>query len=260
MADIGTTETNLKSLSNENTKLDASVKDTHTSLQSVQINNHKSLNQIKYWEAQTFNVKRHQKITERTPLSDELQEATLAMNDAQSIHDTASSETKSSEETLKNADNIVIQKQKELSNQTENLPKLKGRLTLEQLLVKHGQATIESIREAMNAASDDIKGEFQSALEKEMALLSQDQAKANKTQDLVNNSIPRAKASLSEAITNRDAAGKALNIKIKAKGSATKKLTEALASHGRSTDQLSQFDKSMEKMFHEYLGMLPETL
>ena len=260
MADIGTAETNLKSLSNENTKLDESVKDARTSLQSVQANNHKSLNQIKYWEAQTFNVKRHQKITERTPLSDELQEATLAMNDAQSIHDTASSETKSAEETLKNADDIVVQKQKELSTQTENLPKLKGRLTLEQLLVKHSQATIESIREAMNAASDDIKGEFQSALEKEMALLSQDQAKANKTQDLVNNSIPRAKASLSEAITNRDAAGKALNIKIKAKDSATKKLTEALASHGRSTDQLSQFDKSMEKMFHEYLGMLPETL
>jgi len=260
MADIKTAETNLQSLSNENTKLDASVKDAHTILQSTQAKNHKSLHQIKYWEAQAFNVKRHQKNTERTPLSDGLQELTLAMNNAQSIHDTASNETQSADETLKNTDNIVSQKQKELSIQTENLPKLKGRLTLEQLLVKHSQATIQSIRDAMNGVSDDIKGEFQSALEKEMALLNQDQAKANKTQDLVDNSIPRAKASLEEAITNRSAAEIALNIKTKSKSNAMEKLTEALASHGTAADKLSEFDKSMEKMFQEYLGILPEPL
>jgi hypothetical protein len=38
------------------------------------------------------------------------------------------------------------------------------------------------------------------------------------------------------------------------------KLTEALASHGTAADKLSEFDKSMEKMFQEYLGILPEPL
>ncbi|MBT7983605.1 MAG: hypothetical protein HN584_13670, partial [Akkermansiaceae bacterium] len=260
MAEIKTAETNLKSLSDENTKLDTLAKEAHSSLQSAQTNNHKSLNQIKYWEAQTFNVKRHQKITERTPLSDGHQETLLAMNNAQSIHDAASNEKKSAEETLQAADKSVSQKQKDLSTQTENLPKLKGRLTLEHLLVKHGQATIQSIREAMNGVSDDIKGEFQSALEKEMALLTQDQAKANKTQDLVDNSIPRAEASLEEAIANRSAAEKVLNIKTIAKKTAMKKLTETTASHGTVTEKLSEFDKSMEKMFQEYLGMLPAPL
>ena len=260
MAEIKTAETNLKSLSDENTKLDTLAKEAHSSLQSAQANNHKSLNQIKYWEAQVFNIKRHQRITERTPLSGNLEEAVLAMNDAQSIHDTASNETKSAEETFQAADKIVSQKQKDLTTQTENLPKLKGRLTLEHLLVKHGQATIQSIREVMNGVSDDIKGEFQSALEKEMALLTQDQAKANKTQDLVDNSIPRAKASLEEAIANRSAAGKVLNIKTIAKNTAMKKLTDTTASHGTATEKLSEFDKSMEKMFQEYLGMLPAPL
>ncbi|MDG1854351.1 MAG: hypothetical protein P8I97_09335, partial [Verrucomicrobiales bacterium] len=199
-------------------------------------------------------------ITERTPLSDGHQETLLAMNNAQSIHDAASNEKKSAEETLQAADKSVSQKQKDLSTQTENLPKLKGRLTLEHLLVKHGQATIQSIREVMNGVSDDIKGEFQSALEKEMALLTQDQAKANKTQDLVDNSIPRAKASLEEAIANRSAAEKVLNIKTIAKNTAMKKLTETTASHGTATEKLSEFDKSMEKMFQEYLGMLPAPL
>ena len=260
MAEIKVVQTNLKSLSEENIKLDASVKEAHTSLQSAQTANHMALSQIKYWEAQSFNVKRHQKITERSPLSDNLQEATLSMNGAQSIHDTESAKTKAAEETLKNADNIVSQKQMELTIQTKDLPKLKGRLSLEQLLVKHGQATIQSIREAMNEVSDDIKGEFQTALEKEIALLSQDQAKVTKTQDLVDNSIPRAMASLEEAINNRNAAEKALNIRTKAKDIAMKDLTQALAAHGKATDELSQFDKSMEKMFQEYLGMLPETL
>ena len=182
------------------------------------------------------------------------------MNATQSIHDAASAETKSAEETLKGADNTVTQKQMELTIQTKKLPKLKGRLTLEQLLVKHGQSTVQSIRETMNDASDDIKGEFQSALEKEMALLNQDQAKVNKTQDLVDNSIPRAKASLEEAIANRNASEKALNIKTKARDSAMQKLTQALTSHGTANDKLSEFDKSLEKMFQEYLRMLPETL
>ncbi|MEC7357513.1 MAG: hypothetical protein VYC09_03650 [Verrucomicrobiota bacterium] len=260
IAEIKTAETNLKSLSDENTKLDTSAKEAHTSLQSSQANNHKALNQIKYWEAQAFNIKRHQRITERTPLSGDLEEAVLAMNDAQSIHDAASNETKSAEETFQAADKIVNQKQQELSTQTENLPKLKGRLTLEHLLIKHGQATIQSIRKAMNGASDDIKGEFQNALEKEVALLTQDQAKANKTQDLINNSIPRAKASLEEAIANRGAAEKVLEIKTNAKNTAMNKLTEATASHGTATEKLSQFDQSMEKMFQEYLGMLPAPL
>ncbi|MFL2480846.1 MAG: c-type cytochrome domain-containing protein [Verrucomicrobiales bacterium] len=260
MAEMKAAKANLKSLSDESTKLDSSTKEAHTALKLVQADNHKSLGQIKYWEAQAFNLKRHQKITERTPLSDDLREATRAMNETQSIHDATSAETKSAEEALKGADNTVTQKQMELTIQTKKLPKLKGRLTLEQLLVKHGQSTVQSIREAMNDASDDIKGEFQSALEKEMALLIQDQAKVNKTQDLVDNSIPRAKASLEEAIANRNASEKALNIKTKARDSAMQKLTQALTSHGTANDKLSEFDKSLEKMFQEYLRMLPETL
>ena len=260
MAEMKAAEANLKSLSEETSRLDQSAKEAHASLQSAQSANHEALNQIKYWEAQAFNVERHQKTTEREPLSDNLQEATLVMDDAKSIHDTVSAETKAAEETLKNADTIVSQKQMELTIQTENLPKLKGRLTLEQLLVKHGQATVQSIRMAMDKASDDIKGEFQTALEREMALLNQDQSKVSKTQDLVDNSISRAKASLEEAITNRKVAEKALNDKTKARDSAMQNLTKALAAHGKATDEISEFDKSMEKMFQEYLGMLPETL
>lgn len=258
MANVKTAETNLESLSNENTNLDKSVKDAHAALQTIQDLNHKSLNQIKYWKAQTFNVERHLKSKERTPLSDNLEEASLAMNDAQSIHDSASEETKEAEEILKNADNIVSQKKKELSKQTENLPKLKGRLTLEQLLVKHGQATIESIRRAMDVASDDIKGEFQSALDKEMVLLSQDQAKANTTQDLVNNSIPRAQASLAEAINNKNVTENTLNAKQKVKGNTLEALRLATDSHAIASGKLSEFDKSMKKMLQEYLTRLPE--
>ena len=113
---------------------------------------------------------------------------------------------------------------------------------------------------AMNEASDDIKDEFQTALEREMALLSQDQSKVNKTQDLVDNSISRAKASLEEAITNRNTAEKALNVITTARDSAMQNLPQSLAAHGKATDEISKFDKSMEKMFQEYLAMLQETL
>ena len=257
--EIANSESQLKTVTSQKTRLDETVKSKLSIVNSLNIDSQEASSQLIFWQAQKFNHERHQKLKELLPI-EELYNQTLAdYEEANTKQISLTKVREQKEKELQDVSAIISKNQKKLQVVIDESIRIKARIEIDKTILENRKSTLKTIESAIESIDGKIKKEYEAEINEEKNKIKEFTKRISSNTKLLETQVPDAKSKLAKSLKLQQEIEKQLKPIIDSENKHLIVLKELKSVHSQSEQKLKSFDINIMRMHEEFLNMLPKS-
>ena len=252
-------ESQVKVVSSQKQSLDETIKEKLSELNSATINFQRASSQLVFWNAHKFNHERHQKLKERSSIADLFNQTLAEYDEAKNKLNSLTETRKQKEKELQDIVTKISENEKSLQSAVKETAKIEARINIDRTILEVRKNAMKTIEATIEAAPEEIKKVYIDEINLEKEKLNQITKRMSSNENLVGVLIPNAKDELSKSSKLKQDIETQIQSIVEKEKKHLPDLKNLEASHAQSEQRLKSFDSLTQKMYKDYLNMLPKS-
>ena len=257
--EIVDSESQVKAVISQKQSLDEITKEKLSELNSATISFQRASSQLVFWNAHKFNHERHQKLKERSPIADLFNQTLAEYDEAKNKLNSLTETRKQKEKELQDVVTKISENEKSLQSAVKETAKIEASIEIDRTILEVRKKAMKTIETTIEAASEEIKKVYIDEINLEKDKLNQITERISSNVNLVEVLIPNAKDELSKSSKLKQDIETQIQSIVEKEKKHLPDLKNLEASHAQSEQKLKSFDSLTQKMYEDYLNMLPKS-
>ena len=257
--EIVDSESQVKVVSSQKQNLDETIKEKLSELNSATIDFQRASSQLVFWNAHKFNHERHQKLKERSPIADLFNQTLAEYEEAKNKLNSLTETRKQKEKELQDVVTKISENEMSLQSAVKETAKIEARINIDRKILEIRKNAIKAIEATIESTSEEIKKVYIDEINLEKEKLNQITKRMSSDVHLVGVLIPNAKDELSKSSKLKKDIETQIQSIVEKEKKHLPDLKNLEASHAQSEQRLKSFDSLTQKMYKDYLNMLPKS-